>query len=250
VRLAGRTALVTGASRGIGRAAALALAREGADVVVHCHRERSAAEGLAEEIRESGRAAVVVTADVAAAVDVARIADAAAGMCGSRGLHVLFNNAGIYPDSTLESTTPDEWDRVMAVNARGPFLVTKALLPALRAAGGASVVNIGSVIPGLGIPGLLSYAASKGAVVGFTHCLSRELAGDGIRVNCIVPSMVGTQTALEGLPDAVEPIVASQSVRRLQLPEDLTGAIVFLASDESAFMTGQTMVVDGGRWLL
>jgi 3-oxoacyl-[acyl-carrier protein] reductase len=136
------------------------------------------------------------------------------------------------------------------VNARGPFLVTKALLPALRAAGGASVVNIGSVIPGLGIPGLLSYAASKGAVVGFTHCLSRELAGDGIRVNCIVPSMVGTQTALEGLPDAVEPIVASQSVRRLQLPEDLTGAIVFLASDESAFMTGQTMVVDGGRWLL
>jgi NAD(P)-dependent dehydrogenase (short-subunit alcohol dehydrogenase family) len=254
VQLVGRTALVTGGSRGIGRAASLALAREGADIVVHCLRGREEAEQVAGEIRALGRRAEVVGADVTDAREVGAMTAAVASSVGDAGLDILFNNAGVYPAGTLDSTTVEEWDAVMAINCRGPFLVTKAVAPLLRAAaarnGNARVINIGSVIPGLGVPGLLAYAASKGAVVGFTHALSRELAPDGIRVNCVVPSMVGTDTAVRDLPDAVDPVVASQSIPRLQMPEDLAGAVVFLASPASEFMTGQTMVVDGGRLLL
>jgi NAD(P)-dependent dehydrogenase (short-subunit alcohol dehydrogenase family) len=255
VQLDGLTALVTGGSRGIGRAACLALAREGADVVVHTHRDRTAAKAVVTEVTALGRRAMPVTADVTVSGEVeAMMAEVAGFAGGGEGLDILFNNAGVYPAGTLDSTTAEDWDHVMAVNCRGPFLVTKAAAPLLRTAaarrGNARVINIGSVIPGLGVPGLLAYAASKGAVVGFTHALSRELAPDGIRVNCVVPSMVGTETAVRDLPDAVDPVVASQSIPRLQMPDDLAGAVVFLASPASEFMTGQTMVVDGGRLLL
>ncbi len=255
MQLDGLTALVTGGSRGIGRAACLALAREGADLVVHAHRDRAAAEAVVGEVVALGRRGTVVTADVTVPGEVdAMMTETEAFVGAGNGLDIVFNNAGVYPAGTLDSTTVEEWDAVMAINCRGPFLVTKAAAPLLRTAaarrGNARVINVGSVIPGLGVPGLLAYAASKGAVVGFTHALSRELAKDGIRVNCVVPSMVGTETAVRDLPDAVDPVVASQSIGRLQMPEDLAGAVVFLASPASEFMTGQTMVVDGGRLLL
>jgi 3-oxoacyl-[acyl-carrier protein] reductase len=143
----------------------------------------------------------------------------------------------------------EDWDRVIAVNVRGPFLCTQAALPLLEAASPARIINIGSVIPGLGVPGAIHYSAAKAAVAGFTRSLSRELADSGINVNCVVPSMVETETTRRDYAGVEEEIVPSQSVPRYQQPDDLQGALIFLASDESEFMTGQTVVVDGGRLL-
>ena len=251
MQLAGRTALVTGGSRGIGREACLAFAREGADVVVHYKSNEDAAAAVADEIIALGRRAEIAQADVASEASVAQLYSVVDSFLDARGLNVIFNNAGIYPLGTIDDITVEQWDEVFAVNARGAFLTTRGALPFLRRADGTRrIINIGSVIPGLGVPGLLHYSAAKAAVTGFTHSLSRELAADEINVNCIVPSQVATETVLTAFPDMEGPIIEAQSVKRYQAPADLTGALVFLASDASAFMTGQTLVVDGGRLLL
>jgi 3-oxoacyl-[acyl-carrier protein] reductase len=239
--LSGRTALVTGGSRGIGRAACLGFARAGADVVVHCRSSVAEAEAVAESVRSLGRTASTVQADVTRPDEVAQ-------MLGSvRELHVLFNNAGVYPPGTLDSLTAREWDDVFAVNARGPFLVTQAALPLLTAADEARVINIGTVLAHRGAPGNLHYAAAKSSLTGFTRVLARELAPRGITVNMIVPSMVGTETAERDYPGVADGVVADQAIRRYEQPQDLVGLLVFLASRESAFVTGQTILIDGGR---
>ena len=242
--LSGRRALVTGGSRGIGRAACLGFARAGADVVVHYRSDESAALAVADEIRSLGRRAEVVRADVTKPDEVRRM------LSGLDRLHVLFNNAGIYPPGTLESLTVEEWDRVFAVNARGPFLVTQAALPLLAAADEARVINIGTVMTHRGGPGNLHYVAAKSSLIGFTRVLARELAPRGITVNIVVPSMVETETAERDYPGVSDAIVADQAIRRYQQPEDLVGLLVFLASRESAFITGQTILADGGRAFL
>ncbi len=249
MQLAGRVALVTGGSRGIGRAACLGLAREGAAVAVHYNRGREEAEHVAEEIGAAGGRATCVQADVTEPDEVERMIEEVAGFAGPGGLHVLFNNAGIYPAGSLETLSVEEWDRVIAVNVRGPFLCTKAALPLLKRARRARLINIGSVMPFLGMPGFIHYSTAKAALSGFTHSLARELAEYGITVNCIVPSMVATETANTDYAGWEERVLAEQAIKRVQQPEDLVGAIVFLASDASDFMTGQTIVVDGGRVL-
>jgi NAD(P)-dependent dehydrogenase (short-subunit alcohol dehydrogenase family) len=173
-----------------------------------------------------------------------------AAFVADRGLHVLFNNAGVYPTGSLESLSVEEWDRVMAINARGPFLCTRAALPLLKAAPEARVINIGTVMTYRGIPGMLHYIASKSAVIGFTRVLARELAPDGITVNCVSPSMVQTETAERDYSGDEVPVIAEQAIQRYQQPEDLVGLLVFLASESSAFVTGQTIVADGGRIFL
>ena len=242
--LGGRTALVTGGSRGIGRAACLAFARAGADVFVHYREEAAEAETVADELRALGRRASTVQADVA---DPDAVREMLAGL---DELHVLFNNAGVYPPGTLESLTVEEWDHVFAVNARGPFLVTQAALPLLTAAEDARVINIGTVMAYRGAPGNLHYVAAKASLVGLTRVLARELAPRGITVNMVVPSMVGTETAERDYPGISDGIVADQAIARYQRPEDLAGVLLFLASRESAFVTGQTILVDGGRAFL
>ena len=242
--LGGRRALVTGGSRGIGRAACLAFARAGADVVVHYRAEAAAAASVADEVRALGRRAATVQADVTEPNDVRRMAS------GVDELHVLFNNAGIYPRGALETLTVEDWDRVFAINARGPFLVTQAALPLLTAAEEARVINIGTVMAYRGGTGNLHYAAAKASLIGFTRVLARELAPRGITVNMVVPSMVGTETADRDYPGISEGIVADQAIPRYQQPEDLAGLLVFLASRESAFVTGQAILADGGRAFL
>lgn len=247
--LSGRTALVTGGSRGIGRAACIGFAREGADVVVHCRSFVAGAEETAAEVRSLGRRALVVEADVTSPGEVRRMVAEAAEFAGGV-LHVLFNNAGIYPPGTLDSLGPDEWDRVFAVNARGPFLVTQAALPLLTAAEEARVILIGTVMAYRGAPGNLHYVAAKSSLTGFTRVLARELAPRGITVNMVVPSMVETETAERDYPGISNAIVADQAVPRYQQPEDLVGLLCFLASRDSAFTTGQTILADGGRAFL
>jgi 3-oxoacyl-[acyl-carrier protein] reductase len=250
VQLEGRTALVTGGSRGIGREACLAFAREGADVVVHFRREREAAEQIVREIEERGRRAVAVGADVTDVESVDRLIGAAADFVGSTGLSILFNNAGVYPEGSLETLTVEDWDHVIAINVRGPFLCCRAALPLLKRADAARIINIGSVLSYLGGPGMLHYATSKAAITGFTRSLAREVAEHGINVNCIVPSMVATDTALTDYPGVEDWAISQQMVKRYQTPADLLGGLVFLASSASEFMTGQTLVMDGGRVLL
>ena len=242
--LSGRTALVTGGSRGIGRAACLGFARAGADVVVHYRSGAAEAEAVAAEIGSLGRRAVTVQGDVRRAEDVKLM------LGGLDELHVLFNNAGVYPPGTLESVTVEEWDEAFAVNARGPFLVTQAALPLLTAADDARVINIGTVLAHRGAPGNLQYAAAKSSLTGLTRVLARELAPRGITVNMIVPSMVRTETAERDYPGISDTIVADQAIRRYEQPEDLVGLLVFLASRESAFVTGQTILIEGGRTFL
>ena len=251
MQLSNRTVLVTGGSRGIGREACLAFAREGADVVIHYKTNKEAATEVAGEIMSLGRRAEIFQADVSSEKSVAQMFMGIEKFVGSQGLNVIFNNAGIYPLGTIEDITVEQWDEVFAVNVRGAFLVTQGSLPLLRCASeGRRIINIGSVISGLGLPGLLHYSAAKSAVIGFTHSLSRELALDEINVNCIVPSQVATENVVTNFPGMESVIIDSQSVKRYQEPKDLVGALIFLASDASAFMTGQTLVVDGGRLLL
>ena len=251
MQLLDRTVLVTGGSRGIGKEACLEFARHGADVIVNYNANEEAAAAVADEIVALGRRAEIAQADVASEAAVERLFSVVESFVGERGLNVIFNNAGIYPLGNIDDITVEQWDEVFAVNTRGAFLTTRGALPHLRRASkGRRIINIGSVIPGLGIPGILHYSAAKAAVVGFTHSLSRELAKDEITVNCLIPSQVATETVLTNFPGAEVPIVEEQSVKRYQQPTDLVGALVFLAGDASEFMTGQTLVVDGGRLLL
>jgi 3-oxoacyl-[acyl-carrier protein] reductase len=246
MELSGRVALVTGGSRGIGRAACLGFARAGADVVVHCGSNRAAAQAVAEGVRGLGRRAAVVQADVTREDEVERMAGQVRDFAPA--LHVLLNGAGIYPTGSLETLTLDEWERVMAVNVRGPFLVTRALLPLLRAAGGgARVLGLGSVMARRGVGGMLHYATSKAALEGFTRALARELAPDGITANVVVPSMVRTETAETLYPGEEVPVIAEQLVPRYQEPDDLVPLLCFLASPASEWTTGQTILAEGGR---
>jgi 3-oxoacyl-[acyl-carrier protein] reductase len=247
--LAGRTALVTGGSRGIGRSACLGLAHAGAAVAVHYGSDTDAAAGVVAEIEATGGRAAGFGADLSRPELIAPLLAEVGEFAGESGLGVLVNNAGIYPPGSIESLTAEEWDRVFAVNARAPFLVTQAALPLLRKAGNARVINVGTVMFHRGVPGSLHYVASKGAVLGLTHSLARELGPDGITVNCLVPSMVDTDTAND-LGIEVAAIVAEQVVPEYQQPDDLVGAILWLASPASRFTTGQTVMAEGGRIFL
>jgi NAD(P)-dependent dehydrogenase (short-subunit alcohol dehydrogenase family) len=248
MELADRVALVTGGSGGIGRAACLGFARAGASVVVHYQTGADAAEDVARTIVEAGGNAITARADLSDEQQVSELMAVVADFAGPRGLGVLFNNAAIYPTGGLEEIEPAEWDRVMAVNVRGPFLCVRAAVPLLRQAGWGRIINIGSHVVFRGTAGMLHYATSKSAMTGFTRALARELGEYDVTVNCIVPSVVMTPTAEKMYTDeAAQALVSLQVVPRAERPEDLLGLLLFLASEASAFVTGQTIMVDGGR---
>jgi NAD(P)-dependent dehydrogenase (short-subunit alcohol dehydrogenase family) len=167
-------------------------------------------------------------------------------------LDVLVNNAALYaalmPKRPFEELEPADWDRVLAVNVKGLFLCARAALPHLRASGQGRIINISSGTVFSGSPGFLHYVTSKGAVVAFTRALAREVGRHGITVNAIAPGLTASETALAAYPPGeMEERAASRAIKRVQVPEDLVGAVVFLASDAAAFITGQTLVVDGGN---
>ncbi len=244
-----RVAIVTGAGGGIGEATALLLAEQGATVVVtDVIPER---EAVGEAVEERGGDALVRELDVTDA-------DAAAGVVEDTletfgRLDVLVNNAGIFPTATLEEMTAEEWQRVIDVNLTGVFNCTKAALPAMREAGYGRIVNVSSAAGGhVGWSGDLShYAASKGGVVGFTRSAAIDLGPDGITMNAVVPGMVDTGAAEEVADEeAIEAAVAATPVGRQGDPEELAAAIAYLASEPAAFVTGASLVVDGGITLV
>lgn len=250
MRLAGRTAIVTGGGGGIGRATALAFADEGARVVV-VDIDADAAGRTAEEIGAAhGTDAVAVAADVSREDDIARVVATAVEAFG--GIDVVFNNAGIIRRTTVEEMSVNDWDRVFAVNVRSIFLMCRAVVPVMAAAGGGSIINTGS---GWGLKGggrAISYCASKGAVVNMTRALAIDHGPQGIRVNSVNPGDVNTDmlrneaNQLQQDPTAFLAEAADRPLGRMGEPSEIAAAVVWLASDESSYVTGSALSVDGG----
>nr|BAG82727.1 putative short-chain dehydrogenase/reductase [uncultured bacterium] len=249
IRLDGRVALVTGAGEGIGRGCALALAACGAEVWVN-DINPTTGEDTAATIRNQGRQARFVQADVSDEAAVAAMF-AQVGV-ESPALHILVNNAGFNLFKGIQETTLEEWNAIFNVDAAGVYLVTKAALPLLQAARGASVVNIASVHASLTIANITAYAGAKGAVVSLSRSLAQELGPMGIRVNCVSPGFMETPLLdrwLASEPDAeatMARVNGYHPLGRIGRPEDIGHLVSFLASDLSGFITGANIVIDGG----
>ena len=252
MRLEGKVALITGAGSGIGRATAVRFAAEGARIVASDISEASASE-TAALIGDAGGAATAVSGDVASGADAKAMVRAAVDAYGR--LDVLLNSAGVSGRIDLGegATHEDVWDKVMDVNMKGTYLVSWHAAPEMKAAGGGSIINIGSIMSLVGYPvgmsnGFSPYNPSKGAVLQFTRNLAVDLAPQGIRVNCICPGYVETNMTriLTDVPESYEFLKQRHPIGRLGQPDDIANAALFLASDESAFVTGAPLIVDGG----
>jgi 3-oxoacyl-[acyl-carrier protein] reductase len=241
--LQGKIALVTGASRGIGRAIAEALAREGAQVFCTSTRMGGCAETLAA-IAAAGGKATALACDVADAAQVGQLADAVLGAAGR--LDLLVNNAGITRDGLLLRMSTDDFDQVVATNLRGPFLVCKVFARAMAKARGGRIVNVGSVVGLTGNAGQANYAASKAGLVGLTRSLAKEFAGRSITANVIAPGFIRTDMTAAIPEDSQQQMLQAIPLGRFGQPEDVAAAVVFLCSDAASYITGQTLVVDGG----
>ncbi|MBD5654731.1 MAG: SDR family oxidoreductase [Candidatus Eremiobacteraeota bacterium] len=242
-----RTALITGASRGIGRAIALGLARSGFDVILNdLERQREQLTGVAAEATALGSKAFVCYGDVSKKTDVE--AFVAAGLAAFPAIDAVVNNAGILSEATVDDLTEQQWDAVFDVNAKGTFLVVQALLPHMKAREYGRIVNISSIGGKHGGPRQAHYAATKAAVMAFTRVLAQEVGPIGITANSICPGIIDTDMGRANLTDAANVAMWSgrTALRRLGRPEDVVGAAVFFASDASAFVTGQSLNVDGG----
>jgi NAD(P)-dependent dehydrogenase (short-subunit alcohol dehydrogenase family) len=242
--LEGKVAIVTGASQGIGRAIAEGLAAAGARIVV-------ADLAGAEEAAASFPNGFGVTVDVANETDVQRLADETVAQCGS--IDILVNNAGLYASLAMRSFEEiplDEWRRVMDVNVASMFLTCRAIVPVMRANGGGKIVNISSGTPFRGVPFLLHYVTSKGAIVAFTRALAKEVGKDNVLVNCVAPGFT-MSAGVQSHPEVIEKLrdvsVSARTIQRDQMPEDVVGAVVYLVGPGSDFVTGQTIVIDGGQ---
>ena len=243
--LAGKVAVVTGAAQGIGNAIAKGLAAEEARIVVA---DLSRAEEAAEEFEDG----VGLKVDVADEVQVERMAADVVDRCGR--IDILVNNAGLYASLQMRPFTEipvDEWRQVMDVNVLSMFLTTRAVVPRMRDQGGGRIVNISSGTPFRGVPFLLHYVTSKGAIVALTRALAKELGRDEVLVNCVAPGFTMSDGVREH-PEVIEALqqvsVSARTIQRDQVPEDVVGAVVFLCGPGAAFVTGQTIVIDGGQY--
>ena len=242
MRLANKVAIISGGGSGIGRAIAVAFAREGAQVAI-CGRDRNKLDGVADQI---GPACMPIVSDVSISKQVELAVRITLQHFGR--ITTLVNNAGVLMAGTAESLSDDDWEHTFNVNVRGTWLLSRAALPHLRQAGGGSIINIGSVLSLVGARNRVAYAASKAAVLGLTRAMALDHAGENIRVNCICPGMVETEM--------IAPFNADETARRQRLamhpigrfgkPEDIAALAVFLASDESCWTTGAAFPVDGG----
>jgi 3-oxoacyl-[acyl-carrier protein] reductase len=248
MRLDGKVVIVTGGGLGIGKIYCRALAEEGARVV-GADIVSEAAEEVAESIRREGGEALSVAVDVTSPESAEAMAEQVVGRFGR--IDVLVNNAAMYsailPKKHFTEIPPDEWDRLMAVNTKGVFLCVKAVLPAMKEQGSGKVINIASATAFSGAPGFLHYVASKAAVIGMTRALARELGADNITANAIAPGLTSSDTSDGLVPDDdVQHQVRARALNRVEVPEDIVGTLLFLASSDSDFVNGQTIVVDGG----
>ncbi len=240
--LVGKRALVTGASRGIGRAIAVALAGQGAQVYCLSTRPGGCDQTVAA-CTEAGGQAVPLAGDVSSQDSVSGIAER---ILGEGPLNILVNNAGITRDGLFMRMSEEDFDAVIATNLKGVFLICKAFARALAKAGGARMVNIGSVVGVIGNAGQANYAASKAGLIGLSKSLAKEFGGRGMTVNVVAPGFIETDMTA-GLSDKIKSETTSQIVLgRLGCPDDIAGVVAFLCSSAGAYITGQVLVVDGG----
>lgn len=253
MKLKNKVAIVTGASQSIGKAVAIRFAQEGAAVVVNYLNNRVLADAVVDKIISEGGRAIAFGADVSDEQQVAAMVRAALAAFGQ--VDILVNNAAIDPRKKWNEITVAEWDQVMTNNVRSQFVCCKAVYPHMRERGYGKIINVSSVTFWFGKTGYVHYVASKGAVIGFTRALAREVGADNITVNCITPGAVLTETEIEKVgslqaqQEATETLKSLQAIPRRQLTDDLVGAFVFLASADSDFTTGQTFNIDGG-WMM
>lgn len=238
-----KTAIVTGGSRGIGKAVALALAKAGADIAV-ADVNLEAAEEAANEIRALGRKALAVKANVADSADAKKMVETAVKEFGK--VDILVNNAGITRDTLLMRMKEEDWDAVLNVNLKGVYNCTKAVVSGMMKRRYGRIVNIASVVGITGNAGQANYASAKAGMIGFTKSIAKEVASRGITVNAVAPGFIQTQMT-DVLPEDVKAKLMEQiPIGRLGQPEDIANAVLFLASDSASYITGQTISVNGG----
>lgn len=242
--LNGKTALVTGASRGIGSAIAVVLAKAGANVAVNYSGSREKAEQVAAEIEALGSKALVIQANVADGDAVKAMVKDVIGAFGS--LDILVNNAGVTRDNLIMRMKDQDWEDVINTNLKGVFHCTKAVTRQMMKQRSGRIINIASVTGVIGNPGQANYAASKAGILGLTKSSARELAARNITVNAVAPGFISTDMTDELGEDVKEQMLQQIPLARFGKPEDVAAVVRFLASDESAYMTGQTLCVDGG----
>lgn len=244
MKLEGKKALVTGASRGIGRAIALALAAEGADVAVNYAGSEAAAKEVAAEIEAMGRKAVVIQADIASNEMSTAMIDKVVEEFGR--IDILVNNAGITRDGLLMRMKEEDWDAVLNTNLKGVFNCTKAAVKYMMKQKAGKIVSISSVVGLMGNAGQANYAAAKAGVIGFTKAVAKEVAARGITVNAVAPGFIKTDMTSVLSEKVVENLIAGIPLNRLGESEDIAKAVVFLVSNDANYITGQTLHVDGG----
>ncbi|MHB1356523.1 MAG: 3-oxoacyl-[acyl-carrier-protein] reductase [Anaerolineae bacterium] len=242
--LNGKVALVTGSSRGIGRAVAIELGARGCHVVVNYHANEAAAQEVATVIREKGSEALVVGADVSVGADVQRLVDATVTAFG--GLDILVNNAGITRDGLSLRMSEADWDAVLDTNLKSAFLCCKAAQKVMLRKRYGRIVNLGSVSGLIGNAAQVNYSSAKAGLVGLTKALARELALRNITVNLVAPGYVVTDMTSGLSPELVQKALALIPLQRLAQPQDIAHAVAFLVSDDAAYITGQVLSVDGG----
>ena len=239
-----KVALVTGGSRGIGRAIALALAERGARVAVNYVANAQAAEEVVQQIAVCGGRAIAVQGDVSQPQDARRLVNET--LAGCDGLHILVNNAGLTQDNLLLRMSEEAWDRVLAVDLRGAFLCTKAALrPMIRQRWG-RIINIASVAGVVGNAGQANYAAAKAGLIGFTKAVAKEVATRKVTANAIAPGLVSTELTADLTEGQEQTVLQLVPLGRAATPEEIAPAVVFLASEEAGYITGHVLAVDGG----
>ena len=249
MRFADKVVLITGSGAGIGRAAALAFAREGARLVVNSQSAASGGETLAL-LKAAGHSALFVQGDVSRSDDARRIVDAA--VAGFGRLDVLVNNAGIVLPGRVDTISEDDWERTFAVNVKGAFLVSRHAVKAMQSSGGGVIVQVASVAAEKGLPDRAAYSASKGALLSLTRAMARDYLADQIRVNCVSPGTISTPSLEKRLQSFADPqqaraqFVARQPMGRFGRDDEIAAAILFAASDEAAFMNGENISINGG----
>ncbi|MCC3381389.1 3-oxoacyl-[acyl-carrier-protein] reductase [Paenibacillus farraposensis] len=245
--LSGKTALVTGASRGIGRSIALALAEAGANVAVNYAGNEAAAAEVAEQIRAKGVEAITVQANVGRADEADRLIKDVADAWGK--IDILVNNAGITRDNLIMRMKEEEFDQVIETNLKGVFNCLKAVTRPMMKQRFGRIINISSVVGVLGNAGQANYVAAKAGVIGLTKSSAKELASRGITVNCVAPGFIDTDMTQVLSDDLRDSMLGGIPLARLGRPEEIANVVLFLASDASSYMTGQTLHVDGGMYM-